>query len=155
LLSPNRLALVYEDKRLTYKQVFERGRKLASALYGLGVRRQDRVSMLAMNTAEWFDYYAACDMSGFIAATVNFRLAPPEIEYILKDSSPKVVIFEEQYIPVIEAIRANLPGVQRFVCIGRAPEWAASYDKLLASGSVEGSPTKPLPEDCAHLIYTS
>src|SRR6185369_11272798 len=152
---PEGTALVFEDDRLTHGDVYKQARRLASALYGLGVRKQDRVSMLAMNRAEWFTYYGACHISGFIAGTVNFRLAPVEIGYILKDSSPRVLIFEEQYVPVLEAVRAELTSIEHFICIGRTPQWARSYEALVDSGLPEGAPTRPQPGDCAHLIYTS
>jgi acyl-CoA synthetase (AMP-forming)/AMP-acid ligase II len=153
--APDQLGFVVGETRLTFAQADRRARRLASALYKLGVRRQDRVAMLAMNNPQWLDFYAACNMSGFIAATVNFRLAPPEMEYILKDSSPKVLIFEAQYAQAIESIKAALSGIEHFVCIGQGPSWAAPYDSVLDSGTADGAPTRPLPTDCANLIYTS
>jgi acyl-CoA synthetase (AMP-forming)/AMP-acid ligase II len=53
---------------------------LGSFLYSAGVRRESRVAMFAMNGPEWFDYYAACELHGFIAQTVNFRLTRNELE---------------------------------------------------------------------------
>jgi len=152
---PDQVAVTSGGRRLSYRQLLERARKLGAALYGLGARRGDRIAMLAMNTGEWFDYYVACYVSGFCAATVNFRFAAPEVEWVLKDGAPKVVIFEEQYASMIEGLRDKLPTVEHYVCIGKAPAWAGSFEDLVASGNPEGAPIHGGPDDLAHLIYTS
>ena len=82
---PDEIAFVYEGSRVTYSHQLNRANRLASALWKSGIRRQDRVSILSQNTLEFMETYAACELAGFIAATVNWRLAPPEIAYILKD----------------------------------------------------------------------
>ncbi len=79
--------------------------------------------------------YAACELAGFIAATVNWRLAPPEIAYILKDSTPEILFFEAQYSGVVNEVRGGLPDIKACVCFGGdAPDWALSYEAFLATG---------------------
>ena len=156
----DRPATVVGDRRTGFKTLFDRATKLGNALSGLGLRKHDRVAILAMNRHEWFEIYGACHLSAFIVATVNFRLAPPEVAYILRDCSPRVLIFEEQYAPMIEALRAELPGIEQYVCIGAKPDlahefWALDYDALLESGSSESIALTPGPDDYATLIYTS
>src|ERR1700736_2171143 len=111
-----RLATGVGDRRTCFKALFERGSKLGNALARFGLRKHDRVAMLAMNRHEWFEVYGACHLSAFIVATVNFRLAPPEVAYILRDCSPRVLIFEKQYAPMIGTLRAELPGIEQYVC---------------------------------------
>lgn len=149
------VALVYGDLRRTYAEIAERGRRLASALYAAGARRQHRVSMMAMNCPQWIDLYAACNTAGFIVGTINFRLAAAEVEYILRDSQPTVLIFEEEYATHIDSIRAELSSVKRFVCVGRKLDWADEFETFLASGDAAGAPIEARPDDIAHLIYTS
>jgi acyl-CoA synthetase (AMP-forming)/AMP-acid ligase II len=150
------IALVHDGQQRTYRDLVDRGRRLAGGLHGLGVRHQDRVSMLAMNRAEWFDYYCAAETSGFIAATVNFRLAVPEFAYILKDSAPRVLIFEDQYAEAVAGLRGQLPDIETYVCIGRnRPDWALDYDTVLAGGDPGIVTTEPDREDIVRLLYTS
>jgi acyl-CoA synthetase (AMP-forming)/AMP-acid ligase II len=111
--------------------------------------------MLSMNSIEWLEFLAACHLSGYIAATVNFRFASAEIAYILKDSSPKILIFEEQYTQSVAAIKAELSGIEHFICIGQAPSWATSYEAVVDSQCVDREPGDYAPDDYAHLIYTS
>ena len=108
-------ALIFGDQRLTYAQYVERGRRLGSALHRLGMRSQDRVSILGMNSLSYLEFYAACELSGYIAATVNFPLAPQEAQYIVADAAPEVLIFESQYAETIDSIRGRLPSVKHYV----------------------------------------
>jgi len=152
---PERLALVCEGTRRTYGELYMRAKKLGAALHELGVGRQDRVALLAMNCPEWMDFYAACEVSGYVAATVNFRLAAPEVEFTVCDASPKVLIFEAQYADLIDQIRDRLSSVQHFICIGDQPEWALDFEAVLQSGSNAGAPFVPAPDDYVRLVYTS
>jgi acyl-CoA synthetase (AMP-forming)/AMP-acid ligase II len=149
------LAVVSEGRRWTYGQLMDRARRLGSFLYRAGVRRGSRVAMLAMNGPEWFDYYAACELHGFVAQTVNFRLTRAELEYVLNDAEPTVLIFEEQYAEVVESLRAATPSISQWVCIGKALEWAPSFEEAIASGCPDGPPLRGEPDDLAHMIYTS
>jgi acyl-CoA synthetase (AMP-forming)/AMP-acid ligase II len=155
-LFPHQEAVVYDDRRITYVQLLERARRLSSALYARGMRHQDRVAVLAMNCNEYFDVYGACQLTGYICATVNFRLAAPEIEYILQDSAPRVLVFEDQYADVIDGLRPQLKSVEHYLCIGAAcPPWAQPYEVVMAEADTAGAPLRATAEDIVHLVYTS
>ena len=87
--SPRRLALVYEERRFTHREYATRVRKLASALYARGARRGDRVAILAMNCSEYLEVYGAAEWAGYTVCTINWRLATPEIEWIVADAKPR------------------------------------------------------------------
>jgi acyl-CoA synthetase (AMP-forming)/AMP-acid ligase II len=108
-----------------------------------------------MNGPEWFDYYAACELHGFIAQTVNFRLTRNELEYVLNDAEPTVLIFEEAYAAVVESLRSVTPSIKQWICIGRSLEWAPSLEDAIAQGSPDGAPLRAEPHDLVHMIYTS
>jgi acyl-CoA synthetase (AMP-forming)/AMP-acid ligase II len=156
---PNREAYVCGDRRVTHGAFAERGRRLASGLYELGLRSQDRVAILAMNCLEFYEIYAAAEVAGYIAAPFNYRLAPAEIAYVLRDSAPKVLIFEAQYTAVVEKLRTELREIQHYICISSAsadrPRWALAFEAVVAEGSSEGPPISPQPDDYVYLWYTS
>jgi len=153
---PDETAFVYGDRRITFRAYHARAARLSAAIWQRGLRRQDRVSILSQNTVEFMEAYAACELAGFIAATVNWRLAPPEIQYILTDSTPRMLVFEAQYAATIDQIRGQLPHIETYVCFGGAtPDWAIDYEALVAEGAEEGAPSRPLPDEIMHLIYTS
>lgn len=154
---PTREAFVCGDRRVTHAAYAERARRLASGLYLLGLRRQERLAILAMNCLEFFEVYAAAEVASYVAAPINCRLAPAEIVYMLRDSGAKVLIFEARYVAVVEKLRAELHEVQHYICIGGdgLPSWALAFEEVLGQGSSDGPPLEPQPDDYIYLWYTS
>jgi len=149
------LAYVEGERNITHQQLLASAKKLGSALYRAQLRHQDRVGILAMNCIEYGTVIAAAQFSGFILSPVNFRLAAPEIAYIVNDGAPKILFFEAQYLPMIESLRSQLPSIETYVCIGANADWAISYEEFLASGDSNGPPLRSKPADIFCLIYTS
>ncbi|MBV8806335.1 MAG: AMP-binding protein, partial [Sinobacteraceae bacterium] len=150
--------LIFGERRSTFRSFADRSLRLASALYELGMRSQDRVAVLAMNCAEYLEAYGACEVAPFIIAPINFRLAGPEVEFILRDSAPRVLIFEQQYAALVEELRPRLPGIQHNVAIGEPTQAGAPahrYEELLSSADPAGPPLRPRPEDIHSITYTS
>jgi acyl-CoA synthetase (AMP-forming)/AMP-acid ligase II len=153
---PEREALVCEGRRLNHRQLLERARRLADGLHRLGLRRQDRVAILSMNNAEYIELLAAGDWAGYIVATVNFRLAAAEVEWLLGDATPRVLVFEAQYAALVDTLRPRLATIEAYVCIGGpAPGWANDYEAVVEQGSLEGPPFRSQAQDYGPLVYTS
>ncbi len=152
---PDEPAFQWDDKRVTHAEFHGRASRLASALRRLGLKRQDRIGVLSQNSIEFQEIYGSCELSGFICATVNWRLAAPEMIYIINDGAPKVLIFEAAYAEAVDAMKDRLSTVTHYVCIGGEVDFATDYQTLLASGDAAGCGLRPLPDDVAFLIYTS
>src|SRR5690606_15111554 len=116
-LFPLRPALAFGERRLTHRDCARQARRLASALHARGLRRQDRLAVLSMNGPGFAACYAAAEWAGYVIGTVNFRLAPAEIAYIVNDMAPAILVFEAQYADVIGGLRAQLDSVRHYVCI--------------------------------------
>src|SRR5258706_16194556 len=138
-LYPERTAFVDEDRGLSHAEYLIRCRRLADACYRVGARRQDRVGVLSMNSVAFAEAYGACEVSGLITATVNFRLAAPEIAYILKEAAPIVVIFEERYAALLAGIRESVSSVAAWVCIGSPPARGRAHGGFFESGGGGGA----------------
>jgi len=154
-LNPDDRFLVEGERTQTAGEHLARAERLASALYAAGCRRQDRVAILAMNSSEYVETFSAAWLAGYILSTVNFRLAGPEVRFVLGDTQPRVLIFEAQYAEAVAALRPELPGIETYVAIGEAPEWAEPYEGFLSRGAAGGLPISARPGDIAHIIYTS
>lgn len=153
---PDELAWVIGGDRVTFRQHFDRTQQLASALYLHGIRRQDRIAVLSQNTRAFMEVYGAGELAGFIVATVNYRLAPPEMSYILNDSTPRVLFFEARYAATVDGLRDALPHIETFICFGgEVPDWALDYQAFVATGDPAGPPCRATADDIMHLIYTS
>jgi len=153
-LFPNKTAVVFEGRRPTFAQFAARTRKLANALCEGGLQRQSRIAILAQNCIEYFEAVGSAELTGFIAVTLNWRLAAPELVQIVADCTPTVLFFEERFTAQAEALRAQ-GIIERFIVIGEAAGWAESYETMIAAGADTAPPLKAQSDDTVYLIYTS
>lgn len=142
-------AIVFEGRTLTHRAFAERALRLVDAFARAGIGRGDRVAIVAQNCPEYLECYAAGELGGWTTVTVNYRLAAPEVAYILGDSKPKAVIVEEAFRHLL--LPEALNGVDLVVSIGGSEN---DYESVVQSGEPR-TPPAVLPEDVAYLIYTS
>jgi fatty-acyl-CoA synthase len=114
--------------RYTYADAASRSRKLANALIKLGVGHQDRVATLAWNTHRHYELYYAISGSGAIIHTVNPRLFPEQIVYIVNHAENEVLFFDITFAPLVEKIAPELKTVKHFVAM--APREAMPQSSL-------------------------
>jgi acyl-CoA synthetase (AMP-forming)/AMP-acid ligase II len=152
-------AWIFDGTVLTHAAYLGRARRLASAWAKLGLRQQERVAVMSRNRLEICEVFAAGEVGGFVTATISFRFAAPEVAYIVNDSLPKILVFEEEFAGLIDGIRGSMTSVEHFVCIGAAPEWALRYDDVIETGVIETGVISSLPtveaSDICYIIYTS
>ncbi len=94
-------------RTFTYGDIHHRVDALAAHLQGLGVGEGDRVAVLAHNGPEFFDLQFACGRIGCIAVLLNWRLTVSELEYIVGDSSPSVIIHSPEMAPMPPSSRSD------------------------------------------------
>jgi len=154
-IHPDREAVVFADRRYTYRDFDRRVNMLANALAGLGLGRQDKVALLFFNCNEIMEtYFAVCKL-GAVCVPLNFRLVGPEILYQLTDSESGLLVFGEEFTTVVDAVRGEVPDM-RFVCVGaNPPDWADRYDEVIAGGSPEAPDVPVRDDDPAFIMYTS
>ena len=106
---PNKVAVkeVSTGRETTYGQLEERSCRLASWLQNKGVKKGDRVAILIHNCTEVFELEFACAKIGAIELPLNWRLTKPELEYILNDSSPKVLIYGSNFADTAKALKKD------------------------------------------------
>ena len=127
--------------RYTYADAASRSRKLANALIKLGVGHQDRVATLAWNTHRHYELYYAISGSGAIIHTVNPRLFPEQIVYIVNHAENEVLFFDITFAPLVEKIAPELKTVKYFVAMAPREAMPQSslpllcYEELLAAES--------------------
>ena len=93
---PNYEAIIYEDRKYTWGDVYKRCTKFASALEKIGIKKGDTVSFLAFNTPEIFEAHYSVPMTGAVLNTINIRLDAKTIAYILEHSEAKVLVVDRQ-----------------------------------------------------------
>lgn len=154
--SPEKVAFIYQDQQITYRDFGRRVDRVSSALQKLcGIEKGDRVAILFSNTVEFCICYFAITQIGAICLPLNYRLSSQEMEYQLKDTGSKVLIFEEIYWDRIQPILASIPNVQHFFITGqKPPSGLHNYAELEESAtSFIEAPIEE--EDLASVMYTS
>ena len=99
---PNYEALIYEDRKYTWLEIYKRCTRFASALEKIGIAEGDTVSVMAFNTPEIFEAHYSVPMTGAILNTINSRLDAKTVAYIIDHSEAKVLIVDRQLHSVIE-----------------------------------------------------
>lgn len=154
-LEGDRVGLVFEERRLTHRELARRVYSVANGLLARGILPKDRIVILARNCNEVVELLGAGDVTGFITVNVNNRLTVQEILGICNDAVPAALIFEREFAEVAEAARASIPSLRNFICIGGAVAGAEDYETLIASSSSLPPSVRATPDDIASLIYTT
>jgi len=154
-LYPGRIALAFEDKTLTFAQLEERANRLANALAERGVKRGDNVALLMYNCLEVVESWFGCQKLGACPVPINFRLAQPEVDYILDNARAVGILADAELGERAAAAAARLDGVRFHLGVGELPDGAESYEAVLAAASSEVPGVLIDDEDLAFLMYTS
>ena len=94
---PDHPAVIYGPRRYSWSQVYERAVRLAGALAKRGIGKGDTVAIIAANTPELFEAHFGVPMAGAVLNTINTRLDPDTIAYILKHGDAKVLIADGRF----------------------------------------------------------
>jgi acyl-CoA synthetase (AMP-forming)/AMP-acid ligase II len=152
----SREAFLYEGRRLSHGQFAERSRRLVSSFYAAGLRRGDRIAILAMNCQETWDIFGAAELGGFVAVPINFRLAAAEVLYMLQDTAPKAIVFEPDLLALAIDYRTASSDIA-WIEIGerQQADWASPFEAFVAAGDPGEPPIRSGPEDPVYIFYTS
>lgn len=142
--------VVCGERRFTYAEFGERCERLAAGLLADGVEKGDRVGYLSFNNHQLLEGYFGVLLAGAIAMPLNVRLTPAELAAILKHASPRVLIYEADFAPLVEKLRQECPGLERTIEIGPA------YEDWLGRGRIERPNLMSFHEtSIGELFYTS
>jgi fatty-acyl-CoA synthase len=153
---PNRRAIIYEDRVYTYAQYNERVNRAANALTALGVGFGEHVAILGRNSVEYLELCHGSAKIGAVFGTINWRLAPKEISFIVTDGDSKVLVieagFQDKLVPVLD----DLAGITLVVFDGPITlPGALAYDDLTAAASDAEPAAEVGSSDDALIMYTS
>ncbi len=147
--------------RHTYAQIAQRSRQLAQALLALGAGPGDRIGTLAWNTHRHFEAYYAISGIGAITHTINPRLFPEQLRYIINHADDRILLVDLSFIPLLRQLLPQLPGVEHIILMTdyeqqslQAPDWLC-YETLLAEQSPNFSWPRFSDEQASALCYTS
>ena len=96
-LHPHKCAIIYEGERITYLELDRRANRTSCWLQSLGIEKGNRVAVLLPNGPAFIELYLACSRLGAIFVPLNYRLAPPELDYTLKQARPRLLVFGQEF----------------------------------------------------------
>jgi len=152
--TPDKPITVFEGTALSYGEMAERARALAAGLHGRGVGRGDVVALLSYNCPEFLETIFAANYLGAIAMPINWRLAAPEVRYIIEHSGARALVCDSDLIDVADDATSGMDTLLRACVIDnpRAP-WMALAALRTAH---DGLPRPAIAADDVHrLMYTS
>mgnify|MGYP001033297134 CR=1 FL=1 len=152
--TPDRTALVLGERRQTWAELHERASRVAAALAAAGVESQDRVAFLDKNSIEHFEVFYGAALCNAVCVDVNWRLAPPEVEYIVNDAQAKVLVVGPDFVPVLDAIADALTTVNTIVVIG-GHEKHLDYEEWVRAHEPADPHTPSASTDVAFQLYSS
>ena len=141
--------------RYTYADMARRARSLARALGERGYERGTRVATLCWNHYQHVEAYFGVPLSGNVVHTLNLRLHPDDLAYIVSDADDRVLIVDESLLGIYEAFQDRVE-LDSVIVIGNAPDYAMSYEQVIEQGAAIAANGPGLAEsDAALLCYTS
>ena len=147
-------AITLEDRTLTFAELDRRSSQCAQALQAEGVGPEDRVAFLDKNSIEYFELLLGGGKLNAVNVAVNWRLAPPEVAYIVNDAQAKVFVVGQDFVPVLDAIESELTTVKKVIVVGGHAKHE-DYEAWLGAQPAEDPGVDSGPEDVAFQLYTS
>lgn len=156
LEQPDKTALVFEDKELSYLQLEEMTNQIANGFMDFGFKKGDVVSIDLPSSPELVLSYLGIMKAGMIANVINVLLKADEIGYIVKDAAAKVIVTHVDNIQTIKQIQGNLPTLQQVLITGTSKaNGFLAFDAWLSKNSKLFKPLDCEEGDVANLLYTS
>ena len=120
---PERIALHFQGRETSYGELDERASRIANGLIALGLRPGARVALLAKNTDLFFELHQGCAKADVVLVPVNFRLAAPEVAYVVNDAQAELFVVGPDFHALAAQIAPQLGAVRRFMSFGPHAEW--------------------------------
>jgi acyl-CoA synthetase (AMP-forming)/AMP-acid ligase II len=147
------------SRRASYAEVGERAERLASALKRLGVKEGDRVGTFSWNTQEHLEGYLAIPCMGAVLHTLNLRLFPDQLSYIINHAEDRFIILDDSLVPLLARVVEDLRTVERFIVIGDGDAAALGdvlrYEEIIGAESLGFDWPEPDERSAAAMCYTS
>src|SRR6476646_10127099 len=156
---PDKTAIVCDGRRSTYAELDERSTRLANHLIDAGVAVGDHVGIYAYNGSEWVEAMFGIWKARAVPINVNYRYVEAELAYLFDNADLVALVHGREFIPRIDAVRADLPKLKAFVSVEDGSDedlatiGAVEYEAALAAASAERVPGPRSPDDL-YMLYT-
>ena len=164
---PEKEVIIFESKRIKYKELNERVNEFASGLLKLGIKKGDKIGLWMPNYPEWVIAYFGIAKVGGVVVPMNTRYKTHEVEYILNNSEAAALVMTDafvgiDFIEMINDLRGKIPKLRDVVVLGNAGKDMHEFYEICNKGkdwkndkNLEMRRKNLTPEDCVFILYTS
>lgn len=156
IVRPNKLAVIFEEIKLSYKELNDNVNQFANALLKIGVKKGDRVGILVKNSHHFVIVFFATIKIGAILVPINFWYKGSEISYVVKKSGISILIVGADFADAIEKIKDELETVKHYLLIDRkTPKGWLNYFDFYSSLSTKEPEIAVDEKDPFLILFTS
>ena len=158
---PDRIAVVCEDRELTYSELNAESNRLANALKLRGLKRGDRLALLMKSSVDWLVVWYACQKIGVAVVPLHVRLMVDELIRTVETAECTCMVFGSEFSKQASGIKANCLGLRTVICrraVGDAESYDADcfLDELVLSCDIQDEAQENLgPDDESVILFTS
>jgi acyl-CoA synthetase (AMP-forming)/AMP-acid ligase II len=149
---PHRACFVTDTGSFTFREVNSRVNRIVSALRRMGVAKGDRVALFATDSPQYVETLLACMKLGAVYVPLNFRLAGPELEMLLRTAEAKVLFCSDRYIDLVRG--ADVPGLKVVVTYD-SDAGDEAYERLVEEGDDVEADVPVADDELVCLAFTS
>jgi len=151
---PGKTAFIFEGQSYTFEQVKQRVNSLANALTTLGIRKGDRVGILANNCPQYFEVFGLAK-AGMVCVPLNYRSVARELAYLIENSGITALILESEFASLVDSVRHELEAVRSLICLDAEVEGMLNYEELIDRFPAGEPGDRVEADDPCALFYTS
>jgi long-chain acyl-CoA synthetase len=152
---PNRTAIHFEGKRITFGELDQRANQVANGLIATKLPPQARIAILSKNVPAFFELWFGAAKADMVLVPVNFRLAPAEVAFVVADAGAELLFVGADFYPVVDKVAEELKSVHRIIALdGPHGSWT-NYADWIAGQPTTDPGLSIAPDHCAVQMYTS
>ena len=152
---PDATAFVYEDRVTDYKTFNSNTNQIANGLLAEDIPAQSRVAVMAKNSDWYYELLIGCAKADMVTVGINWRLAPPEVAYIINDAEAPILFLAKDFLPIYDAIKDELTSVKKVILLETTAEGYPAFPEWREQQSSHDPEINVNPEDVAVQMYTS
>jgi fatty-acyl-CoA synthase len=154
-VTPDNIAMTFEDQKLTYLELQQRVARVAAAFSSLGIRRGDRMGYLGPNHPSFIETMFAAWSLGAIFVPINFRLSEQDLLHIMNDAGCSLLVYDSNLADSVEPLRMKIP-LSHYVQVGSLSNNAKKFEELAKAGNPSERIEKQTSlDDICMIVYTS
>src|SRR6478735_3307790 len=150
-----KLAFTDTVSELTYGDLHKQSRRVANMLRRLGVRREERVAMIMLDTVDFPSVFLGAIRAGIVPVPLNTLLTSDQYAYVLADCRARVLFISEALLPVVKEMVGRMPDLEHVVVSGKDPHGHKRLSDELANESASYATAATPPDEPAFWLYSS